>query len=71
MDSISPPLVLALHSRIADAFAVDIHPAARIGKGILFDHATGVAIGETAVVGNTVSILHHVTLGGDREGRRG
>ncbi|XXG64291.1 hypothetical protein AAC387_Pa05g2283 [Persea americana] len=58
------PLALALHSRISDVFAVDIHPAAKIGKGILFDHATGVVVGETAVIGNNVSILHHVTLGG-------
>lgn len=58
------PLALALHSRVADVFAVDIHPAARIGKGVLFDHATGVVVGETAVIGNNVSILHHVTLGG-------
>ncbi|KAH0906630.1 hypothetical protein HID58_038457 [Brassica napus] len=58
------PLALALHSRVSDVFAVDIHPAARIGKGILLDHATGVVIGETAVIGNNVSILHHVTLGG-------
>lgn len=58
------PLALALHSRISDVFSVDIHPAARIGKGILFDHATGVVIGETAVIGNNCSILHHVTLGG-------
>ncbi|XAR49953.1 Serine O-acetyltransferase [Bertholletia excelsa] len=58
------PLALALQSRIADVFSVDIHPAARIGKGVLLDHATGVVIGETAVVGNNVSILHHVTLGG-------
>ena len=43
---------------------MDIHPAARIGQGILLDHATGIVIGETAVVGNNVSILHHVTLGG-------
>lgn len=57
-------LALALQSRIADVFAVDIHPAARIGKGVLLDHATGVVIGETAVIGNNVSILHHVTLGG-------
>uniref|UniRef100_A0A7C8YI39 serine O-acetyltransferase n=1 Tax=Opuntia streptacantha TaxID=393608 RepID=A0A7C8YI39_OPUST len=58
------PLALALHSRISDVFSVDIHPAARIGKGILFDHATGVVIGETATIGNNCSILHHVTLGG-------
>ncbi|KAI4380371.1 hypothetical protein MLD38_006569 [Melastoma candidum] len=58
------PLALALLSRISDVFAVDIHPAAKIGKGVLFDHATGVVVGETAVIGNNVSILHHVTLGG-------
>jgi len=43
---------------------VDIHPAARIGKGILIDHATSVVIGETAVVEDNVSMLHEVTLGG-------
>ncbi|KAK6151932.1 hypothetical protein DH2020_014567 [Rehmannia glutinosa] len=58
------PLALALQSRISDVFNVDIHPAATIGKGVLFDHATGVVVGETAVIGNNVSILHHVTLGG-------
>ncbi|VFQ69777.1 unnamed protein product [Cuscuta campestris] len=58
------PMALSLQSRIADVFAVDIHPAARIGKGILLDHATGVVIGETAIIGNNVSMLHHVTLGG-------
>nr|GME10716.1 serine acetyltransferase 5-like [Ipomoea batatas]GME10719.1 serine acetyltransferase 5-like [Ipomoea batatas]GME20479.1 serine acetyltransferase 5-like [Ipomoea batatas] len=58
------PIALSLQSRIADVFSVDIHPAARIGKGILLDHATGVVIGETAIVGNNVSMLHHVTLGG-------
>lgn len=58
------PLALALQSRVADVFAVDIHPAAVVGKAILLDHATGVVIGETAVVGDNVSILHHVTLGG-------
>ncbi len=57
-------LALFLQSRIAEAFAVDIHPAARIGAGILIDHATGVVIGETAVVEDNVSMLHEVTLGG-------
>eukprot|EP00240_Pyramimonas_obovata_P004384 CAMPEP_0118936172 /NCGR_PEP_ID=MMETSP1169-20130426/16951_1 /TAXON_ID=36882 /ORGANISM="Pyramimonas obovata, Strain CCMP722" /LENGTH=375 /DNA_ID=CAMNT_0006879321 /DNA_START=315 /DNA_END=1442 /DNA_ORIENTATION=+ len=57
-------LALALQSRISEVFHVDIHPAAKIGSGLLLDHATGVVIGETAVVGNNVSILHHVTLGG-------
>ncbi|MGN0902917.1 MAG: serine O-acetyltransferase [Succinivibrio sp.] len=53
-----------LQSRISDVFAVDIHPAARIGKGLMFDHATNIVIGETAVIADTVSILHDVTLGG-------
>ena len=44
--------------------AVDIHPAAQIGAGIMIDHATSVVIGETAIVEDNVSILHEVTLGG-------
>lgn len=57
---------LAAHfqNRISEAFAVDIHPAARIGSGIIIDHGTGVVIGETAVVEDNVSMLHEVTLGG-------
>jgi serine O-acetyltransferase len=58
------PLALALQSRVSEAFHVDIHPAATLGPGLLLDHATGVVIGETAVVGTNVSLLHHVTLGG-------
>lgn len=58
------PLALFLQNRISEAFDVDIHPAARIGKGILIDHGTSVVIGETAVVGDDVSMLHEVTLGG-------
>jgi len=57
-------LALYLQNRISMEFAVDIHPAARIGQGILLDHATGIVIGETAVVGDNVSILQGVTLGG-------
>ncbi|KAK6924560.1 Serine acetyltransferase, N-terminal, partial [Dillenia turbinata] len=57
-------LALALQSRISEVFGVDIHPAARIGEGILLDHATGVVIGETAVVENRVSLMQGVTLGG-------
>lgn len=53
-----------LQSRVSELLQVDIHPAAKIGSGILIDHASGVVIGETAVVGNNVSILHGVTLGG-------
>ena len=48
---------------------VDTHPAARIRRGILVDHATGVVIGETAVIGDNVSMLHHVTLGGSGTGQ--
>lgn len=51
-------------SHIAETFGVDIHPAAKIGKGIMFDHATGIVIGETAVVEDHVSIMQGVTLGG-------
>ena len=58
------PLALYLQSRISEAFAVDIHPGARIGKAIMFDHATSVVIGETAVVEDDFSMLHEVTLGG-------
>ncbi|GAB2284754.1 Diamine acetyltransferase 1 [Dionaea muscipula] len=57
-------LALLIQNRVSEVFAVDIHPGARIGSGILFDHATGVVIGETAVIGDNVSILHNVTLGG-------
>jgi serine O-acetyltransferase len=49
---------------VSEVFAVDIHPAAEIGSGILLDHATGLVIGETAVVEDHVSLLHEVTLGG-------
>lgn len=57
-------LALFFQNRISCEFGVDVHPAARIGKGIMLDHATGVVIGETAVVGNNVSIMQSVTLGG-------
>ncbi len=57
-------MALHLQSRISEIFGVDAHPAARIGRGIFIDHATGVVIGETAVVEDDVSMLHGVTLGG-------
>ena len=50
--------------RCSEVFGVDIHPAARIGTGVMVDHAHSIVIGETAVVGNDVSMLHSVTLGG-------
>lgn len=51
-------------SLASEVFAVDIHPAARIGRGIFLDHATGFVVGETAIIEDDVSILHEVTLGG-------
>lgn len=57
-------LALFLQNRISAVFGVDIHPAAQIGKGIMFDHATGIVIGETAIVEDNVSIMQSVTLGG-------
>lgn len=50
--------------RVSEIFGIDIHPAAKIGKGIMIDHAHSIVIGETAVVGDNVSMLHSVTLGG-------
>jgi serine O-acetyltransferase len=61
-------LALFFQSRISELFAVDIHPAAKLGRGIMIDHATGVVIGETAVVEDDVSMLHGVTLGGTGKG---
>jgi len=58
------PLALYFQSLCSEVFAVDIHPAARIGCGILLDHATSFVVGETAVIEDDVSILHEVTLGG-------
>ena len=57
-------LALYLQNQISVAFDVDIHPAAQIGHGIMFDHATGIVVGETSVIENDVSILQGVTLGG-------
>lgn len=63
--------ILAFHlqSRISELFSVDIHPAARIGGGVFIDHAHGIVIGETAEVGDDVSMLHSVTLGGTGKAR--
>lgn len=57
-------LAIYLQNQISVAFDVDIHPAAKIGCGIMFDHATGIVVGETSVIENDVSILQGVTLGG-------
>lgn len=55
---------LYLQSRSSEVFQCDIHPAARVGKGVFLDHATGLVVGSTAVIEDDVSILHSVTLGG-------
>ena len=57
-------LAYFFQSRISDVFGIDIHPGARIGRGLMIDHAHSIVIGETAVVGENVSMLHAVTLGG-------
>ncbi len=57
-------LALFIQSRNSEVFAVDIHPACVMGKGIMFDHATGIVVGETSVIDDNVSILQQVTLGG-------
>jgi serine O-acetyltransferase len=57
-------LAYFIQMRVSEMFGVDIHPAARIGKGIMIDHAHSIVVGETAVVGDNVSMLHSVTLGG-------
>jgi len=58
------PLALFFQSVISERFHVDIHPNAQIGSGLLVDHATNIVIGESTVVGDDVSMLHSVTLGG-------
>lgn len=62
-------LAYHLQSRSSEIFQVDIHPAAVIGSGIFIDHATGIVIGETSVVGDDVSMLQDVTLGGNGKDR--
>ncbi len=57
-------LAYFIQMRVSEIFGIDIHPAAKIGKGIMIDHAHSIVIGETAVVGDNVSLLHSVTLGG-------
>ena len=57
-------LAYFVQMRISEVFGVDIHPGAQIGRGIMIDHAHSIVIGETAVIGDNVSMLHSVTLGG-------
>ncbi|WP_342629582.1 serine O-acetyltransferase [Nguyenibacter vanlangensis] len=58
------PLAHYIQSRTSELFAVDIHPAARLGQRIMFDHGTGIVVGETAVIEDDVALLQNVTLGG-------
>ncbi|MBM2576805.1 serine O-acetyltransferase [Jannaschia sp. Os4] len=57
-------LAYYVQMRVSERFGVDIHPGATVGRGIMIDHAHSIVIGETAVVGDNVSMLHSVTLGG-------
>ena len=57
-------LAFFFQNRASQVFGVDIHPAVRMGSGIMCDHGTGLVIGETSVLGNNISLLHGVTLGG-------
>ncbi len=57
-------LAYFIQMRTSEVFGVDIHPGAQIGRGVMIDHAHSIVIGETAVVGDDVSMLHSVTLGG-------
>ncbi len=57
-------LAYFIQMRTSEIFGIDIHPGACLGKGIMIDHAHSIVIGETAVVGDNVSMLHSVTLGG-------
>jgi len=57
-------LAYFIQMRVSEIFGLDLHPAAQLGRGLLMDHAHALVIGETAVVGDNVSLLHDVTLGG-------
>ena len=57
-------LAYFIQNRCSEVYSIDIHPAAKIGKGLMIDHAHSIVIGETAIVGDNVSMLHSVTLGG-------
>lgn len=57
-------LAYFLQSRASQVFQVDMHPAVKLGCGVFFDHATGIVVGETAIIGDDVSVMQDVTLGG-------
>jgi serine O-acetyltransferase len=55
-------LAFSLQSKISEVFAMDLHPRSSIGKGVMFDHAQGIVVGETAVIGDGCNIFHNVVL---------
>ena len=57
-------IACTVQSNISETFGMDLHPAAKFGRGIMIDHATGIVVGETAEVGDDCSLFHGVTLGG-------
>ncbi|SCY12449.1 Serine acetyltransferase, N-terminal [Pseudomonas flexibilis] len=63
-------LAMFIQARCNERLGIDINPASRIGSGIILDHGTGIVIGETAEVGDDVSILQGVTLGGTGKGEQ-
>ncbi|MBA59680.1 MAG: serine O-acetyltransferase [Gammaproteobacteria bacterium] len=62
-------LAFYFQNQMSEKFGVDIHPAANIGQGIMFDHATGIVVGETTTIEDGVTMLHGVTLGGTGKDR--
>jgi serine O-acetyltransferase len=57
-------LACVVQSNLSEVFGMDLHPAAKFGRGVMIDHATGIVVGETAVVEDDCSLFHGVTLGG-------
>ena len=58
------PLASLIQSRVSEVLGMDLHPGARLGGGLMIDHATGIVVGETCVVGDNCTLYHGVTLGG-------
>ena len=58
------PLACLIQSRVSEVFGMDLHPGARLGGGLMIDHATGIVVGETSVLGDNCTLYHGVTLGG-------
>ena len=63
-------MALSIQSKTSQSLGCSIHPAAKIGKGVMFDHAYGIVVGETSVIGDNCTIFHNVYLGGKGSGDR-